>query len=127
MVIYVNEQNEIKDVNSTIIEGLIPLEIDDKENPFAGWSVAKICCYKATVTDGRVTMMTPYVDTRIIEHIDQLGKQVDNNTSGIQMNSNDIITTQEGLAETYEETNTSITQLEEALVEVYEIIVPQEQ
>ena len=52
--------------------------------------------------------------------------QVDNNTSGIQMNSEDIITTQEGLAETYEETNTSITQLEEALVEVYEIIIPKE-
>ena len=52
--------------------------------------------------------------------------QVDNNTSGIQTNSVDIVTTQEGLAETYEETNTSITQLEEALVEVYEIIVPQE-
>ncbi len=30
------------------------------------------------------------------------------------------------LAETYEETNTFKTQLEEALVEVYEIIVPQE-
>ena len=53
--------------------------------------------------------------------------QVDNNTSGIQTNSKDIVDTQEGLAETYEETTTSITQLEEALVEVYEIIIPQEQ
>lgn len=51
--------------------------------------------------------------------------QVDNNTSNIQTNSEDIVKTQEGLAETYEETNTSITQLEEALVEAYEIIVPQ--
>lgn len=51
--------------------------------------------------------------------------QVDNNTSGIQTNSNDIVATQEGLAETYEGTNTSITQLEEALAEVYEMIVPQ--
>ena len=50
--------------------------------------------------------------------------QVDNNTSGIQMNGKDIVDTQEGLAETYEETTTSITQLEEALVEVYEMIVP---
>ena len=52
--------------------------------------------------------------------------QVDNNTSNIQMNSDDIVKTQEGLAETYEETNTSITQLEEAIVEVYEIIIPKE-
>lgn len=51
--------------------------------------------------------------------------QVDNNTSGIQMNGKDIVDTQEGLAETYEETTTSITQLEEALTEVYEMIVPQ--
>ena len=51
--------------------------------------------------------------------------QVDDNTSGIQTNSEDIVMTQEGLAETYEETNTSITQLEEALVEVYETVIPQ--
>ena len=51
--------------------------------------------------------------------------QVDNNTSGIQMNGKDIVDTLEGLAETYEETTTSITQLEEALTEVYEMIVPQ--
>lgn len=52
--------------------------------------------------------------------------QVDDNTSGIQINSEDIVATQEGLAETYEGTNKSITQLEEALVEVYEIIIPKE-
>ncbi len=50
--------------------------------------------------------------------------QVDTNTSGIQTNSENILSTQEGLAETYEETNTSITQLEEALAEVYEMIAP---
>ena len=53
-------------------------------------------------------------------------QQVDDNTSNIHTNSEDIVKTQEGLTETYEETTTSITQLEEALVEVYEVIVPQE-
>lgn len=53
--------------------------------------------------------------------------QVDNNTSNIQTNSEDIVNTQEGLTETYEETTTSITQLEEALAEAYEIIVSKEQ
>ena len=53
--------------------------------------------------------------------------QVDNNTSNIQTNSEDIVKTQEGLTETYEETTTSITQLEEALAEAYEIIVSKEQ
>ena len=127
MIVFVNQNYEIKDVDHTDLEGLTAIEINDDNNPFANWSIAKICCYRVFIVDGMVTMMTPYVDTRIIEHIDQLGKQVDNNTSGIQMNSVDIIATQEGLAETYEGTNTSITQLEEALVEVYEIIVPQEQ
>lgn len=53
-------------------------------------------------------------------------QQVDNNTSNIQTNSEDIVKTQEGLTETYEETTTSITKLEEALAEAYEIIVPKE-
>ena len=126
MVVFVNSRGEIKDVGSTCLVDLVGVVLRDEENPFKDWSIAKICCYRIETSDGYVTMMTPYVDTRIIEHIDQLGKQVDNNASSIQMNSNDIITTQEGLAETYEETNTSITQLEEALVEVYEIIVPQQ-
>ena len=71
--------------------------------------------------------------------------QVDDNTSNIQTNANDIlttqeglaqtyedaqtnaqdiITTQEGLAQTYEETYTSITNLEEAIAEVYEMVLP---
>ena len=73
--------------------------------------------------------------------------QVDDNTSAIAVNSDDILTTQEGLAQTYEETQTnaedilatqeglaqtyeepytSITNLEEAIAEVYELIVPAE-
>lgn len=126
MVVFVNSRGEIKDVGSTNQVDLVGVVLRDEENPFKDWPIAKICCYRIETSDGYVTMMTPYVDTRIIEHIDQLGKQVDNNTSGIQTNSEDIVTTQEGLAETYEETNTSITQLEEALVEVYETIIPKE-
>ena len=55
-----------------------------------------------------------------------LEPEVTNLKEEVSINTSDIVTTQEGLAETYEETNTSITQLEEALVEVYEIIVPKE-
>ena len=49
--------------------------------------------------------------------------QIDSNTSNIEVNSEDIITTQEGLAETYEEMNSSIIEVEEALAEVYEIVI----
>ena len=49
--------------------------------------------------------------------------QVDSNTQGVQTNSEDILVTQEGLAETYEEMNTSIIEVEEALAEVYEMII----
>lgn len=72
MKIYVNDKNEIHEVNTCSDPSLIELEVTD--GTFDGWSEAKICCYKATVNDGNVTMMTPYVDSRLIEHIDQLGK-----------------------------------------------------
>lgn len=75
MKIYVNERNEIHEVNTCSDPSLIELEV--KDGTFDGWSEAKICCYKATVNEGKVTMMTPYVDSRLIEHIDQLGKQTE--------------------------------------------------
>ena len=55
-----------------------------------------------------------------------LEPEVTNLKEEVSINTSDIVDTQEGLAETYEETNTSITQLEEALVEVYEIVIPKE-
>lgn len=82
MIIFVNDKNEIKDVDTTNLKGLTALEIDDTDNPFKKWSKAKICCYKATVIDGKVTMMTPYLDSRLIEHIEQLG-QYEEETKGI--------------------------------------------
>ena len=47
MILYVNDKNEIKDVNSTSDENLIPLEVNDNsmDNPFLSWSPAKICCH----------------------------------------------------------------------------------
>lgn len=75
MKIYVNDKNEIHEVNTCSDPSLIELEVTDGK--FDGWSEAKICCYKVTVQDGNVTMATPYVDSRLIEHIDQLGKQTE--------------------------------------------------
>ena len=53
--------------------------------------------------------------------------QVDQNTEGVATNAGDILMTQEGVAESYEETNTAITEVEEALAEIYEMIVPPEE
>lgn len=77
MKIYTNEKGEIKDVGSTTDSTLIEQDINDDDNPFEGWSDAKICCYKVAVKNGTVLMYTPYVDSRLIEHIDQLGRQVE--------------------------------------------------
>lgn len=52
--------------------------------------------------------------------------QVDANTEGVASNSEDIVDTQIGLAETYEETFTAITNVESALAEVYEMLIPPE-
>lgn len=77
MILYVNKNNEIKDVNYTSDKNLISLEVNDKfpDNPFLSWSVAKICCYKVEVKDGVVTGYTPYVDSKIVEHIERQGQQ----------------------------------------------------
>lgn len=73
MKIYVNDRNEIKDVHSTNDTSLTEIVINDEENPFKDWSIAKICCYRAEVREGIVRMFTPYVNTLIIEHLDRLG------------------------------------------------------
>lgn len=77
MILYVNNKNEVKDVNYTSDKNLTSLEVNDDiidNNPFLTWSTAKICCYKVEVKDGAVTMYTPYVDSRIIEHIERQGQ-----------------------------------------------------
>ena len=75
MTIYTDTEGRIKDVNTTSDTSLIPQEVTD--GTFDGWTTAKICCYKVTVNDGNVTMMTPYVDSKLIEHIDMLGREVE--------------------------------------------------
>lgn len=72
MKIFINSNGEIKDVGHTNDLSLNMVEVSD--SMFEGWSIAKICCYKVNVENGNVTMFTPYVDSRIIEHIDKLGK-----------------------------------------------------
>jgi len=119
MKVYVNEKNEIKDVNTTSDTTLTELEILDENNPFSNWSIAKICCYKVKVNNGHVTMLTPYVDSRIIEHIDSLGQ-------GNETNASDILDTQLATAENYESilnTEDAITNIELALTEIYESIL----
>lgn len=75
MTIYTDTEGRIKDVNTTSDTTLIPQEITD--GTFDGWTTAKICCYKVSVSNGNVTMMTPYVDSRLIEHINMLGREVE--------------------------------------------------
>ena len=77
----------------------------------------------------RAFLMSQQNGVNITQNSDKvavLEPEVTNIKEEVSINTSDIVDTQEGLAETYEETTTSITQLEEALVEVYEIIVPQE-
>lgn len=118
MYISVNEKNEIKKVG--VDDTLTVLYVDENAEmfPFKGWSEAKICCYKVTVSDGIITMMTPYIDSRLLDHFDQVGKATETNADSIDE-------TNIGLMETFEETinnSSSIDELELALEEVYEMI-----
>lgn len=78
MILYVDSENKIRAVNSTSDTTLTPLYVDETnpEFPFTGWSTAKICCYKVNVENGIVTMMTPYVDSRNFEMVDNLDRQI---------------------------------------------------
>ena len=119
MVLYVNGKNEIKDVNVTTDKTLRPLEIVDEWNPFLNWPVAKICCYRVSVSNGIVTMMTPYVDTRLMEHIAKLG-------SKDELIEADVTNTQIGLVENYGialATAEEVTDCQLALVEVYNLLL----
>lgn len=83
MKIFVDSMGNIHDVEVTTDESLIELEINDDTNPFAKWTVDKICCYRVAVSNGEVTMMTPAVDSRLIEHWDRGGKDHNDNSEGI--------------------------------------------
>ena len=117
MKVYVNSNNEIKDVNFTTDASLTPVEVPNEV--FAGWSVAKICCHKLILDEGNYAGFTPYVDSRVIEHIDKLGK--DN-----EQNASDVVDTQIAVAETYEkamDTENDVTDIEMAIVELYEMVM----
>ena len=73
MKVFVNSKYEIKDVNTTEDKNLTPIDID--EEVFKNWSVAKICCHKLILSEGKFVGFTPYIDTRIIDHIDRLSKK----------------------------------------------------
>lgn len=79
MIVFVDSESKIRAVNKTTDESLTPLFIDETNPmfPFKGWSTAKICCYRVTVQEGVVTMMTPYVDSNLLEPIDMMGHSVD--------------------------------------------------
>lgn len=116
MILFINKKNEIKDVNTTTDASLMPVEVED--GFFASWSVAKICCFKVILRNGKFAGFTPYVDSRLIEHIERLGKEN-------EATNEDVANTQMGLMETYEQTevNTSeITNTQLALMELYEMI-----
>lgn len=78
MILYLNDKSEIHDVNSTEDLSLTPVYVDENNElfPFKGMSNEGICCYMVTVSDGEITMWTPYVDSEVVPHIDRLGKHV---------------------------------------------------
>ena len=120
MYISVNSQNEIKEVGISTDTSLTSLYVDEKnENfPFKGWSEVKICCYKVEVKDGIVTMLTPYIDSRLIDNFDQLGK-------ASETNANDISDNRQGLTETFEATLTNTDDVainRQAIEELFEMI-----
>lgn len=118
MILFVNEKGEIKDIDATEDKSLTALEITGN-NPFEGWSDARIRCYRVEVRDGEVVMMTPYVSSTLLDHIDYLGRS----THAV---SESVTNTQMALTETFEQAEKNGDQLidaEIAIAEVYEELV----
>ena len=79
MIVFVDSENKIRAVDKTSDESLTPLYINEEADdfPVKGWSKAKICCYMVSVSNGIVTMMTPYVDSRLLDQIDVMGHSIE--------------------------------------------------
>ena len=77
MKVFVDSENRIRDVGTTSDLTLTELDINDEDNPFEGWSQAKICSYKVNVTEGVVTMFTPYRMSSDLDYIDEIGMACD--------------------------------------------------
>ena len=75
MKIYVDDESRIKAVGSSGDPDLTEIEINDEGNPFAEWSAAKICCYRAMIENGTVMAYTPYRASSSLEYIDEIGKE----------------------------------------------------
>ena len=134
MILFVNNKNEIKDVNTTKDTSLRPYEIADSDlNPFANWSAAKICCYKVALTPEKVdgaetgkyfiSMMTPYIDSRIIEHIEQLGNQNENNAAAVLETQDALCESSMNVEERFTMSDERFLELETALCDLSTILL----
>lgn len=83
MILYVDNRGCIKDVGSSSNSSLRRIEISEEGNPFEGWSVDRICCYRIEEQEGRIVMMTPYTDSRNIDFYDRGGRAHEENSEGI--------------------------------------------
>lgn len=82
MKVYTDSEGRILAVGTTDDVSLIEHTIaDDEQNPFLGWSDAKIMCYRVKVENGHVTMMTPYVPSNLIDKIAQMQTDIKDNAS----------------------------------------------
>lgn len=84
MKVFVNEEGKIKAVHTSNNTSLQMYELDETHEsyPFSEWSDARIMCYRISVAPIKndeeptgkymVTMMTPYVDSRLIEKIEDI-------------------------------------------------------
>lgn len=85
MILFMNDKQEVHavNVNNTDDKTLTPVFVDETKEQIvdiASWPVARICCYKMAVSNGVITMFTPYVDSNSISHYEQLGRQVEDIT-----------------------------------------------
>ena len=75
MIVYVNERNEIKDVNHTEDTTLSPIDLNGISHPFEDMSVDEICCYKVRINERGNAVVQPYVVKDLRDRFARLGKE----------------------------------------------------
>lgn len=121
MYVSVNEKGEIKEVGVTSDLNLTSIFVDETipTCPFRNWSKAKICCYKVRVDDnGNILSLTPYIDTRMVEQLDRLSVTDEENEEMINANTDGILEVYESTDELSSKSN----DLEDAVLELYEML-----
>ena len=83
MIVFTDNEGRIKSVGTNTTEDSTLKEVVIVDDIFDEWSDEKICCYRIGVSEGHIIMLTPYIDSRFIDHFDMSGRKNNENSEAL--------------------------------------------